>query len=100
VTLIDCDVHHAVKSHTDLYPYLPRQFVEYIEDFGTMMPGVGYTNMPRKGTRGDLWVDDTTVLGTDPGLVVSQHLNAYGVDYAILTAGLYAAAVHPMIRPG
>lgn len=100
LTLIDCDVHHAVKSHTDLYPFLPRQYVEHIEDFGTMLPGVGYTNMPRKGTRGDLWVDEETVPGTDPNLVVKQHLDVYGVDVAVLTGGPYAAAVHPDVDYG
>jgi predicted TIM-barrel fold metal-dependent hydrolase len=95
VTLIDCDIHHAVKKDEDLFPYLERQYVEYIRDFGTMTPGVGYTNMPRKGTRGDLWVDDTTVPGTDPGLVVKQHLDVYDIGYAILTGGPYGMAVHP-----
>jgi uncharacterized protein len=95
--LIDCDVHHSVKAPDDLYPYLPRQYVENIKDFGTMLPAVGYTNMPRKGTRGDLWVDDETVPGTDPHLVVKQHLDAYDIDFAILTGGPYPAAVSPMV---
>ena len=97
LSLIDCDIHQAVKAQEDLFPYLPRQYVEYIKDFGPMLPGVGYTNMPRSGTRGDLWVDDETTPGTDPGLVVTQHLDAYGVDIAVLTGGPYAAAVSPMV---
>lgn len=95
--LIDCDIHQAVKSHKDLYPYLPRQYVEHIEDFGTMMPNVGYTNMPRSGTRGDLWIDNETVPGTDPALAVTQHLDRYGVTAGILTGGPYPMAVHPMV---
>lgn len=96
-TLIDCDIHQAVTNDSDLFPYLPRQYVEYIKDFGSMMPGVGYTNLPRKGTRGDLWVDEKIVPGTDPGLVVTQHLDRYGIDRGILTGGPYPAAVHPMV---
>ncbi len=97
LAIVDCDVHHAVKKPDDLYPYLSRQYVEYVKDFGTMMPGVGYTNMPRGGTRGDLWLDDTTTPGTDPGNVAKQHLDAYGIDRAVLTGGPYGMAVHPMV---
>lgn len=97
LAIVDCDVHHAVKKPDDLYPYLPRQYVEYIKDFGAMMPGVGYTNMPRGGTRGDLWLDDATMPGTDPANVVKQHLDAYGIDRAVLTGGPYGMAVHPMV---
>ena len=60
IRLVDCDVHHATAENDDLYPYLPKHYVEYIKDFGSMMPGVGYTNMPRKGCRGELW-DHTDV---------------------------------------
>ncbi|MCC6626831.1 MAG: amidohydrolase family protein [Chloroflexi bacterium] len=95
--LIDCDIHQAVKSDQDLFPYLPRQYAEYITDFGSMAPAVGYTNMPCKGTRGDLWVDDTTVPGTDPALVVRQHLDPFGIDVAVLTGGPYGMAVAPMV---
>ena len=95
--LIDCDIHHTPVEDANLFQYLERQYVEYVKDFGSMMPGVGYTNLPRKGTRGDLWVDDKTVPGTDPGLVVTQHLDRYGIERGILTGGPYGAAVHPMV---
>ena len=93
--LIDCDVHHANRKPEDLFPFLPRHYVEYIKDFGTMMPGVGYTNMPGAGARQDLWTD----LDVNPSTVVDvarkRHLDAYGIDIAVLTGGPYAAAVHP-----
>lgn len=41
--LIDCDIHQAVTPNQDLFPYLPRQYAEYITDFGSMAPAVGYT---------------------------------------------------------
>ena len=49
VPIIDCDVHHMYADVSALFPYLPRQYVEYIQDFGPMMPGIGYTNMPGNG---------------------------------------------------
>ncbi len=33
--LIDCDIHQAVTPNQDLFPYLPRQYAEYITDFGS-----------------------------------------------------------------
>ena len=49
IRLVDCDVHHTIDKPEDLFPYLPRHYVEYIKDFGTMLSRVGYTNMPRQG---------------------------------------------------
>ena len=49
--LIDCDIHHQSDKPDVLFPYLPRHYVEWIKDFGSMMPGVGYTNMPGSGAR-------------------------------------------------
>lgn len=36
INLIDCDLHHSISKPEDLFPYLPRHYVEYIKDFGTM----------------------------------------------------------------
>ncbi|MEM7032820.1 MAG: hypothetical protein AAF629_24945 [Chloroflexota bacterium] len=57
--IIDCDVHHGdmTKELPELFPYLPRHYVEYIKDFGPLLPGLGYTNVPpaTNATRHDLW---------------------------------------------
>ena len=53
--LIDCDVHHTLPNDKALFPYLPRHYVERIEDFGSMMPQLGHTNMPKHGNRQELW---------------------------------------------
>lgn len=93
--VIDCDVHHQFDDPKVLFPYLPRQYVEYIKDFGTMMPGVGYTNMPGSGARHDLWDGKDINPATDPSVLIKDHLNTYELERAILTGGPYAAAVHP-----
>src|SRR4051812_23898867 len=72
--IIDVDVHHAFLDSTPLFPYLPRQYVEYIKDFGDMMPGVGYTNMPGRGARTDLWVGTTINPSTVPEVCIEKHL--------------------------
>jgi hypothetical protein len=38
IPIIDCDVHHAMRSPKDLFPYLPRQHQERIADLGLGLP--------------------------------------------------------------
>ena len=94
--IVDCDVHHQTEKVEELFPYLPRHYVEHIQDFGAMMPSVGYTNMPGKGSRHDLWAE--TDGDVNPGARVDVlrklHLDRYDIDVAVLTGGPYAAAVH------
>ena len=95
--LIDCDLHHLVPNEEALFPYLPRHYVEYIKDFGSLMPSLGYTNVPGKGARDDLWEDTTYTSvnpATQPEVAITRHMDEYNVDIGILTGGPYAAAVH------
>jgi predicted TIM-barrel fold metal-dependent hydrolase len=93
--IIDCDVHHSFLDSSTLFPYLPRQYVEYIKDFGEMMPNVGYTNVPGRGARHDLWVGTEVNPSTVPEVCIEKHLDLYEIDLAILTGGPYFTAVHP-----
>jgi len=95
--LIDCDVHQNLPDVSALYPYLPRRYVEYIKDFGPMMPQFPYTNVPGQGARLDLWKkrSDGENPAADPRTAIEELLNRYEVDIAILTGGPYFAGVHP-----
>ena len=75
--IIDCDVHHNVEKPEALFPFLPRQYVEQIKDFGSMMPGLGYTNMPGKGSRHDLWaeIDGEENPTTRVEVCIEKHLD-------------------------
>lgn len=97
--IIDCDVHHNLADKEALFPYLPRQYVEQIKDFGTMSPGVGYTNMPGAGARHDLWtgVEGERNPSTVPAVCIEKHLDYYDIDVAVLTGGPYGMAVHPTV---
>lgn len=67
--IIDCDVHHGdLADLSALYPYLPRHYVEYIEDFGSLLPDIGYTNVPpaANATRHDLWESTSINPATEP----------------------------------
>lgn len=93
--VIDVDVHHSFPDSSALFPYLPRQYVEYIKDFGDMMPNVGYTNVPGRGARHDLWVGAESNPSTDVNVAIKKHLDIYDIDLAILTGGPYFTGVHP-----
>ena len=96
IGLIDCDLHHGVEKIEDLYPFLPDHYVEYVKDFGSMMPGLGYTNLPKGGCRAELWEHTETHPSSNIELARGHHLDAYGVDVALLTGStVYGAAVHP-----
>jgi len=97
VRLIDCDVHHQLPGSETLFPYLPRRYVEYIRDFGPMLPTDAYTNIPGRGARPDLWTDDDANPATMVEVARKKHLDAYGVDIAVLTGGPYMTAVHPNV---
>ena len=81
--LVDCDCHHLWHKIDDIFPYLPRQYVQEIKDFGSMFPNGGWTNMPNShGYRTDHEVDEDTDFAE---FTVREHLDRYDIDVAILT---------------
>ena len=78
--IIDCDVHHMIAEPEELFPYLPRDYVEHIQDFGLMLPGgfsTGYTNMPKGGARADVWDGDIHP-ANNIDMARKRHLDEYG----------------------
>lgn len=84
-SIIDCDVHQRLRSPKDLFPYLPKVYREDIEQFGLRIPGVGYLNGGDRGYRADAWPRDGGMVGSDLELMREQLLDAYNIEYAILT---------------
>ena len=83
--IVDCDCHHIWHEIDDLFPYLPRQYVEQIRDFGPMLPKLSYTNVPNVlGFRADLEVTSETNFAA---FTVKEHLDPYQIDAAVLTGG-------------
>jgi predicted TIM-barrel fold metal-dependent hydrolase len=94
--LVDCDCHHAWRQIDDIFPYLPRRYVESIKDFGPMLPKYPYTNM-RNNSGLAFRVDHTIESDTDLAqFTVDHHVEAYGIDAALLTgSSVYSAAGLP-----
>ena len=94
--VVDCDCHHVWRQIEDIFPYLPRRYVESIRDFGPMLPKYPYTNM-RNNSGLAFRVDHAVESDTDLAeFTVEHHVEAYGIDAALLTgSSVYSAAGLP-----
>jgi predicted TIM-barrel fold metal-dependent hydrolase len=92
--LIDSDVHNAIRNNEDLLPFLPRVWHRQWLGNGTGVPGLYYS--PVGVMRRDATPDSGGAPGSDPGFLERDHLDKYGVDYAILTgSGILGISLHP-----
>lgn len=82
ISLVDCDVHPRPRDEADLIPYLPK----HLQAQGVFHP-TGYWSSPVGVEREDARPDDGGPPGSDPETVREQHLDAFDVDYAVLTGG-------------
>ncbi len=84
LSIIDCDVHNAFRSYTDLLPYLPDVWKPRVTEAGFGGVGPGYFS-PVGVMRRDARPDDGSPEGSDPDLTRRQLFDAYGIEYGILT---------------
>lgn len=102
--LVDCDIHHAIKSQDDLLPYLSRVYRERVIDQGLLLPGSGYFNMPKRAGRADLIAGcDASMdvlrgrqINSEYEVLKTEHLDQWNVDIALLTGStVYGASIIP-----
>lgn len=78
--LIDTDVHNTL---VDVGRYLPRVWQDR---WASVQMGVGWNyHNPRGVARRDVTPPNGAAAASDPLFVLSDHLDRYGIDYAILT---------------
>ena len=83
--LIDTDVHNAFANvREELRPYLPRAWQAYADYHGILMPGTGY-NSSVGVQREDARTQSGAMAGSDPDFMITDHLDRFGIDFAILT---------------
>lgn len=81
---IDCDHHNQWGSPKELFPYLPKRWVEHIETFGLRGPGGGA--YPRYlNDRAGAWPPNGRHAGSDPVFVRDTFIEPERCAYAILT---------------
>lgn len=95
LTLIDADVHNALRSHRDLLPYLPAFWRDKVQRTGLNLPNSGYAS-PVGVLREDARPEgEDGGPGSSPAFLVKDHLDRYGIDYAILTgSGMLTLSLH------
>jgi predicted TIM-barrel fold metal-dependent hydrolase len=79
--IFDADVHHQYASTAALAPYMPDG-----DASGIYMPRSG-GGSPRGGMRRDAMPPNGGIAGSVPEFVVENHLERYGIDYALLNPG-------------
>jgi predicted TIM-barrel fold metal-dependent hydrolase len=89
VGIVDCDVHPAVNSATDLYPFLERRWQEHIGTFGLShrhgyQKGVAYPKGQPSAARRDAWPPEGGRPGSSLAFMQAQHLDLNGVVFGIL----------------
>lgn len=89
--LIDTDVHNQIGS---LLPYLPKAWHERYQTVKVPYGAHYYSSI---GTnRKDAVPDKGGIPGSDPQFLISDHMDRYGIDYAILTgSGVLGLSLDP-----
>jgi predicted TIM-barrel fold metal-dependent hydrolase len=99
LSVVDCDVHHDVRSQQELYGYLDPGWREFVTGPAPDEPLSLSTEFPHVNPHGFFREDAFPADGGPPGssldLMREQLLDPLGVERAILTGGqgLYVAAV-------
>lgn len=92
LSLIDCDVHHIMRSFQDLVPYLddthrrrlqPAISPQAGERTSFRLPRRAYFH-PYSSNRGDTMETDGTNHASDPARLKADLLDRYGIDYVVL----------------
>jgi uncharacterized protein len=88
VGIIDGDFHPAPRSNADLRPYMSKAMWELLTTVGTRrrhgMALEPYPKAAPSACRRDAWPETGGPPGSDIGLIQSQYLDAYGIDFALM----------------
>ena len=94
--IIDADVHNAFADiRAELRPYLARRWQAYADAHGIVVPPAGYIS-PVGVQREDARTPSGGMAGSDPAFMLTDHLDRYGIETAILTGShVLGLSVHP-----
>lgn len=94
--IIDCDVHQTFREPSEVTQYLDP----YFRPRGIQLVSTGF-HSPVGLFRGDASPERGGPPGSCPETICRQHLDAYGIDYAVLTgSGILAVGIAPEIDYG
>jgi len=87
--VIDCDVHHALRSPKDIHPYLSRKWRDHLATYGLRRPAAFIGSSPYFKSapalsRKDTWPPDGGPPGSDLKFLQEQLLDRYGIETGML----------------
>ncbi len=87
--IIDCDIHPAMRSARDLYPFLAQRWRDHLDTYGLRLPAPFTASSPYpKATpalsRADAWPPNGAPPGADLDFMRAQLLDAYDIGFGIL----------------
>jgi predicted TIM-barrel fold metal-dependent hydrolase len=89
--VVDCDIHPAASSPTEVAQFLPERWRKHVSTFGVRLPNqptiniVPYPRMaPGHGMRMDSWPPNGGAPASDLGFMREQLLDACNIEFGIL----------------
>lgn len=83
--IIDVDVHNALSSNEELFPYLDDYWINVIKSTGSLASGGHDWRSPIGVFRKDAIPPGGGVAASDPAHLIRHHMDPNGIEYAILT---------------
>lgn len=92
--VIDCDIHNELPSLKTLFPYLPDHWRDYVQESAFVGPDAndypkGAPTTARAGSQ-----PPSGPPGSDLGLLREQALDAWNMDFGILTNAYWVQSIH------
>jgi len=91
VPVIDCDIHHAWRSPSEVLPYMSRAWQEFVAGpgHGNLLPISAPSTFqnPQGGQRDDALLPDGSPAGSDYETLRAQHLDLVPIQRGVLTYG-------------
>ena len=89
LAVADCDIHPATRTDKDLYPWLAREWIEHIAEFGRparhgWQSGPAYPKAQPNASRRDAYPPDGGRQGSSLSFMQAQHLDPNNVELGIL----------------
>lgn len=82
--IVDCDIHHFTGLKL-IKPYMPREYQELVETYGTAMPGSMHFNGGVGGRMVDSFPPEGGPAGSSLDYMQKHLLDPYNIEYGILT---------------
>jgi predicted TIM-barrel fold metal-dependent hydrolase len=87
--VIDCDIHPAMTSWTEVHPYLERRWIDHLMTYGSHLrhafsEALSHPRMSPDAARVDAYPEEGGPPGSSLALMREQHLDANGIETGVL----------------